>query len=81
MANETRWRHMSLASPAEHYWRSHAIPGKGEYGGHCHHLTCANAGADWYNRSSGRYYCDACAREINTLCLAQGMPKLCQLHI
>lgn len=81
MANGVSWRQMGLASPAERYWRGPAAPGKGGYGGECHHLTCSTIGASWYNRSSGYYFCDACAREINRLCLSQGMPKLCQFHI
>ena len=41
---------------------------------------CAHADADWYSRSSGKYYCDACARQLNEACLAQGSRKVCELH-
>lgn len=81
MANGISWRQMNLASPAERYWRGPIPTGKGGYGGECYHLTCSIFGATWYNRSSGYYYCDSCAREMNRLCLSMGMPKLCQLHL
>jgi hypothetical protein len=75
------WWHMNLASPADQFWKEHATPAKGEFGGPCYNAACEHAGAEWYNRSSGRYYCEPCAREVNRLCRDQGMPKLCELHI
>ena len=81
MAHDTHWWQLQLASPSQHYWKEHTLPAKGEYGGQCQHHSCSQTGADWYNRSSGKYYCDPCARAINELCLHQAMPKLCELHI
>ena len=81
MAHEGPWWNLSLATPAEQYWKDYGLPHKGEYGGRCHHVTCSNPGADWYNKSSGKYYCDSCARSINQMCLQQGQTKLCELHV
>ena len=80
MAPENVWQHFEVASPADHFWRLHGAPQKGEYGGACNTQSCAHAGADWYSRSSGKYYCDACARQLNEACLAQGSRKVCELH-
>lgn len=54
---------------------------RGAFGGQCHHVTCTQRGADWYNKSNGRYYCDSCARGINDMCEYQGEARLCELHI
>jgi hypothetical protein len=75
------WWNLNLASPAEAYWRRNGVPARGEYGGRCNHPTCRHTGADWYNKASGRYYCDACARATNEICLAKGLSKLCELHL
>ncbi|HUR41492.1 MAG TPA: hypothetical protein VM240_10035 [Verrucomicrobiae bacterium] len=81
MAHEVPWSNLKLASPVETYWKEYGLPLKGEYGGQCYHLTCTRGSADWYNKSSGRYFCDPCARAINEICLAQGQKKLCELHV
>lgn len=80
MAHDQVWQHFEIASPAEHFWRVHGSPRKGEFGGVCNTQSCAHTGADWYSRSSGKYYCDACARQLNETCLAQGARKICELH-
>lgn len=80
MAYENIWQHFDVAPPAEHFWRANGTPKKGEFGGACNTHTCSHAGADWYSRSSGKYYCDTCARELNEACLAQGTRKICELH-
>ena len=75
------WWNLNLANPADEYWKLAGYPRRGEYGGRCNHPTCRNTGADWYNKSSGKYYCDACARATNEMCLSQGLSKLCELHL
>jgi len=80
MAHEQIWQYFEVASPAEHFWRFNGSPGKGDFGGVCNTQSCAHAGADWYSRTSGKYYCDACARQLNEACLAQGARKVCELH-
>lgn len=54
---------------------------RGEYGGRCGNSRCNSDGADWYNRGSGLYYCDACARQINERCLELGQRKACELRL
>jgi hypothetical protein len=56
-------------------------PRRGELGGTCANRACSHAGADWYNRGSCLYYCDACARQLNEQCLALGTRKVCELHL
>jgi hypothetical protein len=68
------------AQVLEHFWPGHPAPQKGAFGGGCNTQTCAHSGADWYSRSSGKYYCDECARQLNEACLAQGARKTCELH-
>lgn len=80
MTNEQVWQHFEIATPADHFWRMNGAPKKGEFGGACNTQSCAHADADWYSRSSGKYYCDACARQLNEACLAQGSRKVCELH-
>ena len=80
MAIEDTWRNLQLATPAETFWRTCGLPGRGEFGGRCNNAMCSGSGADWYNKSSGHYYCDDCARRINESCLEQGRRKLCELH-
>lgn len=80
MLKDEIWSDLQIATPADKYWSAHGAPRKGEYGGQCQRASCANLGADWYNKSSGKYYCDECARAFNEICLSQGAPKLCELH-
>jgi len=75
------WRNLQLANPAETFWRFYGTPLRGEYGGRCNNALCDCTGADWYNKGSGKYYCDDCARRINESCLEQGRGKLCELHV
>lgn len=56
-------------------------PRRGAFGGQCFHPTCRKTGADWYNTMDRRYYCDHHARAINADCLANGLPKECELHL
>ena len=35
-------------------------------GGLCNREACQSPGAYWYNHSTRRYYCDACAHRLNT---------------
>lgn len=39
---------------------------KGEYLGHCNRAACLKPGANFYNHSTGKYYCAACAHWLNT---------------
>ena len=80
MAKEHAWTNLQLASPAETFWRTYGLPRRGEFGGRCNNALCSGGGADWYNKASGHYYCDDCARRINETCLEQGRRKLCELH-
>lgn len=80
MAYQDVWRNLRPADPAEQFWQNYGLPRRGEYGGRCNNALCACTGADWFNRASGQYYCDDCARWINETCLKQGMRKLCELH-
>lgn len=81
MSNSNAYWAAQVAIPADYFWKHHGAPRKGEYGGQCYQVTCRNSHAEWYNKGSGRYYCDECARAINEMCLDEGMPKLCELHI
>jgi hypothetical protein len=57
------------------------LPKRGVLGGLCSNRRCKNEGADWYNRTSGLYYCDDCARHLNEQCLAEGTRKVCELRL
>ncbi|UCV26761.1 hypothetical protein [Ferribacterium limneticum] len=39
---------------------------KGEFGGSCNRSACLAPGANWYNHSTRKYYCRACAEWLNT---------------
>lgn len=39
---------------------------KGAYQGSCNRSACLKPGAYWYNHSTQRYYCTACAEWLNT---------------
>jgi len=56
-------------------------PRRGDFGGRCANRRCTTEGADWYNRGSGLYYCDECARHINERCLELGQRKACELRL
>jgi hypothetical protein len=73
-------RNLRALGAAEAFWKGYDLPRRGEYGGRCSNVLCEHTGADWYNRTSGMYYCDECARRINEACLAQGERKLCMLQ-
>jgi hypothetical protein len=51
---------------------------KGKYLGQCFQVTCARAGADWYNKINRRYFCEVCATAINEACLAYGQAEICK---
>jgi hypothetical protein len=60
-------------------------PDKGLKGGSCNITACQQPGANYYNKSTKRYYCAHCAKEINwpggrkdTMAL-YGVPMLCEL--
>jgi len=57
------------------------VPVKGDYNGLCRRFACDNPGARWFNISTGRYYCSACARTINEVRRQQGRGPLCELHL
>jgi hypothetical protein len=44
----------------------HPPAAKGDRGGACYRGACSNQNAEWYNVSTRRWYCDRCARVINT---------------
>lgn len=59
-------------------------PDKGWRGGSCNRTDCQQPGATFYNTSTRRWYCPACARKINdfaervdkvTLCFPEGHPS------
>lgn len=59
-------------------------PDKGEKNGSCNMTACQKPGANYFNKSTQRYYCEACAEEINwpggradTMAL-YGVPLLCE---
>lgn len=58
-------------------------PDKGQRGGSCNRSACQQAGATFYNTSTMRWYCPACAAKINhwsvlddnvILCVPEGHP-------
>lgn len=77
ITSSTWWNDLGATPPEAALF---AMPGKGEYHDPCNNPACDNTGADWYNRGSSMYYCDACARQINEQCLATGTRKACELH-
>lgn len=59
---------------------------KGELGGSCNRRACQAPGANWFNRSTEKHYCESCARLINDYGPTQrdsmrlyGSPLLCVL--
>lgn len=40
-------------------------PGKGEHNGSCNRTACQAPGANYYNHSTRKYYCEPCAILIN----------------
>jgi hypothetical protein len=38
---------------------------KGELGGSCNRSHCLRPGANWYNHSTRKHYCRACAEDLN----------------
>jgi hypothetical protein len=40
-------------------------PDKGKKNGSCNVTACQQPGAEYFNKSTKKYYCAACAREIN----------------
>jgi hypothetical protein len=61
--------------------RRDLLPRRGTFGGQCFHPTCSHTGADWFNRLDQRYYCDDHARALNHQSLADGLAKVCELHL
>jgi hypothetical protein len=59
---------------------------KGLKGGWCNVTACQKPGANYYNKSTQKYYCEDCAREINwpgghADCMElYGTPYLCELE-
>lgn len=60
-------------------------PDKGLKNGSCNLTACQKPGARYYNKSTRKYYCADCAREINwpggrADCMRlYGVPLLCEL--
>ena len=40
-------------------------PDKGHFNGSCNRYRCQQPGATWYNHSTRKYYCRACADWLN----------------
>jgi hypothetical protein len=80
-SHEAFWNALQVATPAEEYWKTIGAPRRGEYGGRCQRESCDRHNATWYNKGSGKYFCDECARAYNDLCAREGMPKLCEMHV
>ncbi len=38
---------------------------KGTYMGNCNRTACQKPGAEYYNHSTQKYYCEECAESIN----------------
>ncbi|MGH8482495.1 MAG: hypothetical protein ACRES8_08540 [Nevskiaceae bacterium] len=53
------------------------VPSAGSFGGECFRATCRNTGADWHHGTADRYYCAACAADINLACKLKGEPPAC----
>lgn len=53
-------------TPSSSYQLSPMPADKGEFLGSCNRSACLKAGADWFNHSTRRYYCEACAHWLNT---------------
>jgi hypothetical protein len=57
------------------------LAAKGDYNGICHRFDCNNPGAHWYNASTARYLCGACARKFMDAQRKTGGPRTMELHI
>jgi hypothetical protein len=42
------------------------VKDKGKFMGSCNRSACLKPGAEWYNHSTQKYYCEACADWLNT---------------
>ena len=49
----------------------------GVFGGECFRAFCSNRGANWYHARADRFYCAACAAEINHELRLKGEPPAC----
>lgn len=60
-------------------------PEKGIKGGRCNVTACQKPGAVFYSKSTGRYYCQSCAEQINwpggraDVMALYGVPLLCEV--
>lgn len=59
---------------------------KGEKNGNCNRTACQKPNAVYYNKSTQKYYCKACADRINEAngldsMKLFGTPSLCELEI
>ena len=79
MTDEDTWWNYQGATLADPSLLT-SLPRRGEHGGPCANKRCRHTGADWFNRGSGLYYCDECARRVNEQCLASGKRKVCELQ-
>ncbi len=59
---------------------------KGKKGGKCNVTACQKPGANYYNKSTQKYYCADCAEEINWIggrrdtMELYGVPLLCEIE-
>ena len=53
----------------------------GVFGGECFRATCKATGATWFHTPHRRYYCGACAAEINREHALRGEPSVCVRRI
>jgi hypothetical protein len=53
----------------------------GVFGGICFRATCRASAAMWFCKSSRRYYCQACAAEINAWRARKGETASCTKHV
>ena len=52
----------------------------GVFGGECFRAFCSNLGANWYHAKADRFYCAACAADINHELWLKGEPPACAKH-
>ena len=69
------------AAEGSRYFSATTGTRKGSFGSECFHFTCKSGGANWYHKGTARYYCEACAGEINTLYKQEGLTRACSRHV
>lgn len=62
----TERRKFRERDPKPYDWgRTTLNPDKGLKGGSCNRTACQAPGANWYNYSTQKYYCQRCADDLN----------------